>query len=125
MKAGTTWDSSLLSLRLMGKLVTGQLSLKNMSGPVTIANAAGESANRGLKQFIGFLAFISISIGIMNLLPIPVLDGGHLMYYMVEILTGKPVSEATMMIGQKIGIFLLGLMMVIAFYNDITRLITG
>lgn len=126
MKAGgTTWDTSLLSLRLMGKLVTGQLSLKNMSGPVTIANAAGESANRGLKQFIGFLAFISISIGIMNLLPIPVLDGGHLMYYMVEILTGKPVSEATMMIGQKIGIFLLGLMMVIAFYNDITRLITG
>ncbi|HOY87506.1 MAG TPA: RIP metalloprotease RseP [Methylotenera sp.] len=121
----TTWDTSLLSLRLMGKLVTGQLSLKNMSGPVTIANAAGESANRGIKQFIGFLAFISISIGIMNLLPIPVLDGGHLMYYMVEIVTGKPVSEATMMIGQKIGILLLGLMMVIAFYNDITRLITG
>ncbi len=121
----TTWDTSILSLKLMGKLVTGQLSLKNMSGPVTIANAAGDSADRGWKQFVGFLAFISISIGVMNLLPIPVLDGGHLMYYMAELLTGKPVSESIMVIGQKIGIFLLGLMMIIAFYNDINRLITG
>ena len=121
----TTWDTSILSLKLMGKLVTGQLSLKNMSGPVTIANAAGESADRGLKPYIAFLAFISISIGIMNLLPIPVLDGGHFMYYIAELVTGKPVPESILIIGQKIGLFLLGLMMVIAFYNDITRLITG
>ena len=121
----TTWDTSILSLKLMGKLVTGQLSLKNMSGPVTIANAAGESADRGLKPYIAFLAFISISIGVMNLLPIPVLDGGHFMYYIAELVTGKPVPESILIIGQKIGLFLLGLMMVIAFYNDIIRLITG
>lgn len=120
----TTWDTSILSLKLMGKLVTGQLSLKNMSGPVTIANAAGESADRGGKSYIAFLAFISISIGVMNLLPIPVLDGGHFMYYIAELVTGKPVSESALIIGQKIGLFLLGLMMVIAFYNDITGLIT-
>ena len=96
-----------------------------MSGPVTIANYAGQSASMGIKVFIGFLALISISIGVLNLLPIPVLDGGHLMYYMVEILTGKPVSESVMVIGQKIGFSMLGFMMVIAFYNDISRLITG
>ncbi|MGB2832332.1 MAG: RIP metalloprotease RseP [Methylotenera sp.] len=121
----TTWDTSILSLKLMARLLTGKMSLKNMGGPVTIADSAGQSAQRGVKVFIGFLAFISISIGVMNLLPIPVLDGGHFMYYMVEILTGKPVSETAMIIGQKIGIFLLGLMMVIAFYNDINRLIIG
>jgi regulator of sigma E protease len=92
---------------------------------VTIANYAGQSASMGIKVFIGFLALISISIGVLNLLPIPVLDGGHLMYYMVEILTGKPVSESVMVIGQKIGFSMLGFMMVIAFYNDISRLITG
>ena len=123
--AGTTWDTSVMSLKLMGKLVTGQLSLKNMSGPLTIANAAGDSAEKGLKQFIGFLAFISISIGVMNLLPIPVLDGGHFMYYMAELLTGKAVPESAMILGQKIGFLLLGLMMLVAFYNDINRLITG
>jgi regulator of sigma E protease len=120
-----TWDTSIMSLKLMGKLVTGQLSLKNMSGPLTIANAAGDSAERGLKQFVGFLAFISISIGVMNLLPIPVLDGGHFMYYMAELLTGKSVPESAVIIGQKIGFLLLGLMMLVAFYNDINRLITG
>ncbi|MGB4811308.1 MAG: RIP metalloprotease RseP [Methylophilaceae bacterium] len=119
----TTWDTSIVSLKLMEKLVTGQLSLKNMSGSLTIANAAGESADRGLKQFIGFLAFISISIGVMNLLPIPVLDGGHFMYYVVELLTRKPVPDSALMIGQKIGFFMLGLLMIIAFYNDINRLI--
>jgi regulator of sigma E protease len=79
----------------------------------------------GIKVFIGFLALISISIGVLNLLPIPVLDGGHLMYYMVEILTGKAVPESVMVVGQKIGFSMLGFMMVIAFYNDINRLITG
>lgn len=120
-----TWDTSILSLKMMGKLLTGNISLKNLSGPVTIAEYAGQSAQLGIKTFIGFLAFISISLGVMNLLPIPVLDGGHLMYYMVEILTGKPVSESAMIIGQKIGFSLLGLMMILALYNDINRLITG
>ena len=105
--------------------VEGQASWKGMSGPVTIANYAGQSAGMGIKVFIGFLALISISIGVLNLLPIPVLDGGHLMYYMVEILTGKAVPESVMVVGQKIGFSMLGFMMVIAFYNDINRLITG
>ena len=96
-----------------------------MSGPVSIASYAGQSANLGLKVFIGFLAVMSISIGVLNLLPIPVLDGGHLMYYMSEIFTGKPVSEAVMVIGQKVGFSLLGFMMILALYNDINRLITG
>lgn len=120
-----TWDTAIFSLKMLGKMVTGQLSWKGMSGPVTIANYAGQSAHMGFKVFVGFLALISISIGVLNLLPIPVLDGGHFMYYMAEILTGKPVSESTMIIGQKIGFFLLGFMMIIAFYNDINRLITG
>lgn len=121
----TTWDTSILSFKLMGKLVTGQLSLKNISGPVTIANAAGESADRGLKPYIAFLAFISISIGVMNLLPIPVLDGGHFMYYIAELITGKPVPESILIIGQKIGLLLLGLMMIVAIYNDVARIVSN
>ncbi len=120
-----TWDTAIFSLKMMGNMLTGKVSWKGMSGPVTIASYAGQSANMGIKMFISFLALISISIGVLNLLPIPVLDGGHLMYYMVEIFTGKPVSEATMIVGQKVGFTLLGLMMVIAFYNDINRLIIG
>lgn len=120
-----TWDTAVFSLKMLGRMVTGQASWKGMSGPVTIANYAGQSANMGIKVFIGFLALISISIGVLNLLPIPVLDGGHLMYYMAEIVTGKPVSEAVLNIGQRIGFFLLGSMMILALYNDINRLITG
>lgn len=86
-------------------MVLGNVSWKGMSGPVTIANYAGQSANMGLKVFIGFLALISISIGVLNLLPIPVLDGGHLMYYMFEFFTGRPVPEAAMNVGQRIGVF--------------------
>ncbi len=120
-----TWDTSVLSLKLLGKMLTGNLSLKGISGPVTIAKFAGDSANLGFKVFVSFLAFVSISIGVLNLLPIPVLDGGHLMYYMAEILKGSPVSEKTMLVGQKIGFALLGLLMTIALFNDFNRLITG
>jgi len=106
-------------------MLVGQVSWKGMSGPVTIASYAGQSANMGIKVFIGFLALISISIGVLNLLPIPILDGGHFMYYMVEFFTKKPVSEAVMNVGQKIGFILLGGIMVLALYNDINRLTTG
>lgn len=120
-----TWDTAIFSLKMLGNMVTGQLSWKGMSGPVTIASYAGQSASLGINAFVGFLALISISIGVLNLLPIPVLDGGHFMYYVIEIFTGKPVSEAVMIFGQKIGFSLLGFMMILALYNDINRLITG
>lgn len=120
-----TWDTSIFSLKMLGKMLTGQVSLKGISGPVTIAAYAGESANLGLKTFLSFLALVSISIGVLNLLPIPVLDGGHLMYYMIEILKSSPVSEKTMLVGQKIGFVLLGLLMAIAIFNDFNRLIAS
>jgi regulator of sigma E protease len=120
-----TWDTSIFSLKMLGKMLTGQVSLKSISGPVTIADYAGQSANLGIKVFLGFLALVSISIGVLNLLPIPVLDGGHLMYYIVEIFKGSPVSERTMLAGQKLGFGLLGLLMTIALFNDFNRLIAG
>lgn len=120
-----TWDISVFTLKMLGKMLIGQTSLKGVSGPLTIASYAGQSAQMGLNAFIGFLALVSISIGVLNLLPIPVLDGGHLMYYIVEIFTGKPTSDFVLNIGQRIGFFLLGCMMILAFYNDINRLITG
>ena len=97
------------------------MSVKNISGPISIAVTAGESASLGLVRFIIFLALVSISLGILNLLPIPILDGGHLMYYVYEFITGKPVSETVEIIGQRIGIALLVMLMILAFYNDITR----
>ena len=120
-----TWETSIFSLKMMGKMLVGEVSWKMMSGPVTIASYAGQSANMGIKVFIGFLALMSISIGVLNLLPIPVLDGGHLMYYMVEFFTGRPVSEAVLIAGQKIGIFLIGSMTALALFNDISRVILG
>jgi regulator of sigma E protease len=120
-----TWDTSLFSLKMLWKMITGKVSLKGISGPVTIADYAGQSANLGYKTFLGFLALVSISIGVLNLLPIPVLDGGHLMYYMTELLKGSPVSEQMMLVGQKIGFGLLGLLMMIALFNDFTRLVAG
>lgn len=120
-----TWDTAIFSLKMLGNMVLGNVSWKGMSGPVTIASYAGQSANMGIKVFIGFLALISISIGVLNLLPIPILDGGHFMYYMVEFFTGKPVSEAAVSVGQRLGFFILGCMMVLALYNDMNRLITG
>ena len=120
-----TWETAVFSLKMLGNMLLGNVSWKGMSGPVTIASYAGQSANMGIKVFIGFLALVSISIGILNLLPIPILDGGHFMYYMVEFFTGKPVSETVMSIGQRVGFFILGWMMVLALYNDMNRLITG
>ena len=120
-----TWDTSLFSLKMLLKMVTGEVSWKNISGPITIADFAGQSANLGWLPYLSFLALISISLGVLNLLPIPVLDGGHLLYYMVEIIKGSPVSEKAMEIGQQIGIALLLTLMAFAFYNDINRLLTG
>jgi regulator of sigma E protease len=118
-----TWEMSIFSLKMMGKMLTGNISLKNISGPITIADYAGQSAKAGSLPFITFLALISISLGVLNLLPIPLLDGGHLLYYVAEILKGSPVSERVMQMGQPIGMFLLGGLMLVAFYNDIFRVI--
>lgn len=120
-----TWETSVFSLKMMWYMVTGKTSWKGISGPVTIATYAGESAGLGVKAFIGFIALVSISIGILNLLPIPVLDGGHLMYYIAEIIKGSAVTEQTMLLGQKIGFGLLGMLMILAIFNDINRIIVG
>ena len=120
-----TWDTSIFSLQMMGRMVTGDVSWRNLSGPLTIADYAGQSARAGGVAFISFLALVSISLGVLNLLPIPLLDGGHLMYHIAELIQGKPVSERVMQIGQQIGMALLLTLMVFAFYNDLTRLFTG
>lgn len=117
-----TWDVSVLTLRMMGKMLVGEASLKNLSGPLTIADYAGKSAGMGLTQYLLFLALISVSLGVLNLLPLPILDGGHLMYYLWEGITGKPVSDVWMERLQRGGIAILSVMMAIAFFNDITRL---
>ena len=120
-----TWETSVFSLTMLGRMIVGEVSWKNLSGPVTIADYAGQSAKLGLAYYIKFLALISISLGVLNLLPIPLLDGGHLMYYIVEIIKGGPVSERVMEIGQQIGLALLIMLMAFAFYNDINRLVSG
>lgn len=120
-----TWETSVFTLQMLGKMVMGQVSWKNISGPITIADYAGQSAQMGLASYLGFLALISISLGVLNLLPIPILDGGHLMYYVVEIVKGSPLSERAMEIGQQVGMALLFILMAFAIYNDINRLISG
>jgi regulator of sigma E protease len=117
-----TWEVSVLTLRMMGKMVIGEASLKNLSGPLTIADYAGKSASLGLTQYLVFLALISVSLGVLNLLPLPVLDGGHLMYYLWEGVTGKGVSDAWMERLQRGGVAVLLVMMSIALFNDVTRL---
>ena len=120
-----TWETTTVSLQMMGKMIVGDISLKNLSGPITIADYAGQSAQMGLVSYVGFLALISISLGVLNLLPVPLLDGGHLLYYTVELFKGSPVSERAWEIGQRLGIALLASMMALALYNDISRLILG
>jgi regulator of sigma E protease len=120
-----TWETSAVSVKMMWKMVMGEVSLKNLSGPISIADYAGQSAQMGLGPYLDFLALISISLGVLNLLPIPLLDGGHLLYYTVELIKGSPVSEKIWEAGQNIGIALLATMMVFALYNDISRLILG
>jgi|RhiMethySRZTD1v2_1073278.scaffolds.fasta_scaffold80582_2 regulator of sigma E protease len=120
-----TWDTSVFSLQMLGRMIIGEVSLKNLSGPITIADYAGQSAQAGAVSFLLFLALISISLGVLNLLPIPLLDGGHLMYYIFELFKGSPVSDKAIEIGQHLGMGLLFVLMAFALYNDINRLISG
>ena len=117
------WDTCAMTLKMIGKMIVGEASLKNVTGPITIADYAGQTARMGLASYLSFIAFISISLGVMNLLPIPVLDGGHLLYYSLEVLTGRPVPERVGDIAQRIGIGLLMTLMVLAVFNDVTRLL--
>jgi len=120
-----TWDTSAFSLKMLGKMLIGEVSLKNLSGPITIADYAGQSAQSGGVSYLLFLALISISLGVLNLLPIPLLDGGHLLYCAVEIFKGRPLSERAMEIGQQVGLALLFTLMAFAIFNDINRLFGG
>lgn len=118
-----TWDMSVLSLKMLGRILIGEASVRNLNGPLTIADAAGQSAQQGLVTFIGFLAVVSLSIGVLNLLPLPMLDGGHLMYYLFEAVTGRPVSDLWLARLQRGGVAILLLVMSVALYNDVVRLL--
>jgi regulator of sigma E protease len=117
-----TWDTSAMTVKMVGKMIVGEVSWKNVTGPITIADYAGQTARIGWISYLSFIAFVSISLGVMNLLPIPVLDGGHLLYYAVEVLTGRPVSERFGAIAQRAGVGILMTLMLVAVFNDITRL---
>jgi regulator of sigma E protease len=118
-----TWSQSLFTVRMLGRMITGDVSVKNISGPINIAQFAGDSAQRGMRYFLGFLAMISISLGVLNLLPVPVLDGGQIVYQTIEGLKGSPLSERAQIIGQQFGILALIMLMSFAFYNDIARIL--
>lgn len=119
-----TWETSTLTLKMLGKMLIGEVSWKNITGPITIADYAGQTARVGVVSYLSFIAFISISLGVMNLLPIPVLDGGHLLYYSLEIFTGRPVSERFGEMAQRAGIGILMALMAVAVFNDIARLMS-
>ena len=118
-----TYEITTLTYRTLWKMVTGKASVENLSGPISIARYAGQSASIGLAAFLGFLGIVSVSLGVLNLLPVPVLDGGHLFFYLVEWIKGSPMSDAAQLVGQKIGITLLLGLMTLAFYNDLSRLL--
>jgi len=120
-----TWSTVRLSVVMMGRMVTGDISWRNISGPITIADYAGQSAKLGMVPYLRFLALISISLAVLNLLPVPILDGGHLMYYLIEIVKGSPVSERSLEIGQRIGFSLFVVLTVCALFNDLNRLLSG
>jgi regulator of sigma E protease len=110
-----------MNVNFVGKLLTGDVSTKNLSGPVGIAQGAGNSASSGVRSFLSFLALISVSLGFLNLLPVPVLDGGHLLFYLVELVRGKPVPEAIQEVGMKIGILLILTLTIVALFNDVSK----
>ncbi|MEX2131016.1 MAG: RIP metalloprotease RseP, partial [Pseudohongiellaceae bacterium] len=118
-----TWDKSVFVLDSIKKMIVGLISVKNINGPITIAQIAGETASYGLDVYLGFLAILSISLGVLNLLPIPVLDGGHLLYYMIEGVIRRPVPEKLQELGLQLGLLLISGIMVLAVYNDVTRLL--
>ncbi len=118
-----TWTSTIFTVHMLGRMVTGDVSIKNISGPINIGQIAGESAQRGVGYFLGFLAVVSISLGVLNLLPIPILDGGQIVYQVIEMLKGSPMTDRAQILGQQVGIFALLLLMSFAFYNDIARIL--
>jgi len=121
--ATRTWEMSIFTLRMLGRMLVGKASLENLSGPITIAQFAGQTASIGASAFLAFLALVSISLGVLNLLPVPILDGGHLLYYLIEAVKGSPLSEAVQAAGQRVGLIILLMLMGLAFFNDISRLV--
>jgi regulator of sigma E protease len=117
-----TWELAAFTVRMLGRILIGEASLKNISGPITMADFAGQSAQAGTLVFVGYLALISISLGVLNLLPVPLLDGGHLLYYFAEIIKGSPVSDRAFEVGQRIGMAMLAVLMALALFNDLSRL---
>jgi len=120
--ARKTWELSIFTVKMLGRILVGDASLRNISGPITMADYAGQSAQAGALVFIGYLALISISLGVLNLLPVPLLDGGHLLYYLAEVVKGSPVSDRAFEVGQRIGMAVLAVLMALALFNDLSRL---